>query len=465
MFGTIAYDAQTLERSREMAPVQGTVAVDIPAEVLWRCFTRADEWPRWNRCMFWAANGDLKRGDQLVWAFEPLRWWLPYKLPGIAKLVEVEPGRRVTWEVTAVPGFFARHSYTVEDLGEGRSRFGSWEKAMGPSFRLLDRFWLAHFEFVKDRSLQGARLLEQIYRTQGHLDSLPRRSPWQPVREVVRAAGLLRLQYEQIVEGVYAVLGGGGNTLVVHDDGEVLVVDPKMPPFAQRLKKWIGETFDAPVTTVVNTHFHYDHTQGNHLFPGARIVAQAQAPWLMQLRDTDWWEEHPSGMPTAGDLVTDVRQLMIGKQAVQVRAGGQGHTATDLWVTLERAGQPIIATGDVASLSVYPFFDLGEGGADVPHMITRLRQWAADYPDAVFVPGHGPVATAADLVAHGSFQEFLYNSVAECRAAGLSEEETIRNIDLAFFDLFIVPMFHYEHLALSRRSNIRAIYRLQERGM
>jgi len=465
MFGTVAYNAQTLAQSTDMAPVQGTVEVAIPADVLWRCFTRADQWPRWNRCMFWAANRDLKQGDRLLWAFEPLRRWLPYKLPGIAELVEVEPGRQVTWEVTAVPGFFARHSYTVEDLGDGRSRFGSWEKAMGPSFRLLERFWVAHFEFVKDRSLQGARLLEQIYRTQGDLDTIPRRNLLQPVREVVRAAGLLRLQVEQIAGGVYAVLGGGGNSLVVHDGGEVLVVDPKMPPFAGRLKGWIEETFDAPVTTVVNTHFHYDHTQGNDLYPGARIIAHADAPGLMARRDADWWQEHPAGMPAAGELVAAERRLAVGNQEVRLMVGGRGHTTTDLWLYLERDGQQIVATGDVASLSVYPFFDLGEGGADVPNMIRRLRQWAEDYPEAVFVPGHGPVATADDLLAHASFQAFLYDSVAGCRAAGLSEAETVRNIDLALFDLFIVPMFHYDHLALSSRSNIRAMYRLQERGM
>lgn len=466
MFGTAAYNAQTLARSNDMAPVHGSVEVEIPADVLWRCFTRADQWPRWNRCMFWAANRELQPGDRLLWAFEPLRWWLPYKLPGIAKLVEVESNRRVTWEVTALPAFFARHTYTIEDLGEGRSRFGSWEQAMGTTFRLLDRFWLAHFEFVKDRSLQGARLLEHIYRTQGHLDRIPRRSPLRPLREVARAAGLIRLQYEQIAQGVYAVLGGGGNSLVVHDGGEMLVVDPKMPPFAAKMKGWIDETFGAPVTTIVNTHFHYDHTRGNHLYPHARIVAHAGAPVLMRRRDPGWWEEHPNGLPTAGDiLVEEEHRLQVGDQEVRVIAGGQGHSATDLWLELEREGQVIVGTGDVASLGIYPFFDLGEGGADIPHMIQRLRWWADQYPTAVFVPGHGPVGTAADLLAHASFQEFLYNSVAECRAAGLSEAETVRNVDLAFFELAIMPIFHYDHLLLSNRSNIRAMYRLQEQGM
>lgn len=160
-----------LEQSAEMEPVHGTVDVNIPADVLWECFRHANWWPRWNACMWWALNDDLVLGQQLIWAFEPLQWWYLYRLPGLATLVEVEPGRKVTWEVTALPGLFARHSYTIEDLGNGRSRFGSWEQAMGPSFRALKLFWLAHFVFVKDESLKGAQRLEEIYQQTGALDA------------------------------------------------------------------------------------------------------------------------------------------------------------------------------------------------------------------------------------------------------------------------------------------------------
>lgn len=160
-----------LEQSAEMEPVHGTVDVNIPADVLWECFRHANWWPRWNACMWWALNDDLVLGQQLIWAFEPLQWWYLYRLPGLATLVEVEPGRKVTWEVTALPGLFARHSYTIEDLGNGRSRFGSWEQAMGPSFRTLKFFWLAHFVFVKDESLKGAQRLEEIYQRTGTLDA------------------------------------------------------------------------------------------------------------------------------------------------------------------------------------------------------------------------------------------------------------------------------------------------------
>jgi hypothetical protein len=142
-------------------PIEGSVEVDLPVEELWQVFRRVRDWPSWNPC-FWIAGvrgGSLAEGRTLLWAFEPIKPHYPYKLPAVATLVEVVPQQRVTWEVTLMPGFHARHSYWMEPLGEGRSRFGSWEVAQGPLYRLLRPFWLAHFRFVRDASLAGAARL------------------------------------------------------------------------------------------------------------------------------------------------------------------------------------------------------------------------------------------------------------------------------------------------------------------
>jgi len=120
--------------------------------------------------MFWVKNRDLVLGDELMWMFEPIQWWYAYKLPARARIVELEFQRKVTWEVTFIPGFYARHTYSLEDLGNGRTRFGSWEQAEGASFRLLQAFWLTHFTFVKDQSLAGARTLERVYQRTDALD-------------------------------------------------------------------------------------------------------------------------------------------------------------------------------------------------------------------------------------------------------------------------------------------------------
>ena len=162
--------AKILADADDMAPVSGTIDVDIPVKELWACFRKAHLWKHWNSCFLWVRNKDLIAGEQLVWAFQPIRKKYIYKMPAMAKIVEVIPEQKVTWQVNILPGFYALHSYTFEDLGNGRTRFGSWEKAYGWNFRGMKRFWIAHFEFVKNASLDGAKKLDSIYKSSGRLD-------------------------------------------------------------------------------------------------------------------------------------------------------------------------------------------------------------------------------------------------------------------------------------------------------
>jgi hypothetical protein len=97
-------------------------------------------------------------------------------------------------------------------------------------------------------------------------------------------------------------------------------------------------------------------------------------------------------------------------------------------------------------------------------MVRLLRYWAETYPQALFLPGHGPVATAADLLAHADYLTFLYDSVTAARADGFSRQETARHIDLKQFDLMTVPIFHYGETVIRQHSNIDVAYQLQQRG-
>jgi hypothetical protein len=89
----------------------------------------------------------LVAGRKLIWAFQPIRWYYLYKMFAIANIVNVESQSKVTWEVTALPGFYARHTYHMEDLGNGRSRF------------VLELLRAAHWllRFAAPRSLSARR--------------------------------------------------------------------------------------------------------------------------------------------------------------------------------------------------------------------------------------------------------------------------------------------------------------------
>jgi len=142
-------------------PIEATTEVALSSERMWEVFADVRGWPDWNPCMWWRARvsgGELREGATLYWAFNPIRPRYLYKMPAVAKIVECEPGRGVTWEASA-PGFHALHRYSIEPLGPDRCRFGSWEVAEGRAYRAMRRFWLAHFRFVCEQSLAGAREL------------------------------------------------------------------------------------------------------------------------------------------------------------------------------------------------------------------------------------------------------------------------------------------------------------------
>jgi cyclase len=256
-------------------------------------------------------------------------------------------------------------------------------------------------------------------------------------------------------------LGGGGNSLVVKDGGEVLVVDPKTSVYARRLKRWIERDLQAKVTTIIDTHYHFDHTRGNKLYPGARIIAHRSVPEAMRARDPGDWRDQPEAVPQPENLIDQALILQFGSHEIEISYAGQAHTVGDLWVCVSAGGRDIIATGDFATLAHYAFFDTSEYGASVAGWINAARDLATRFPDATFIPGHGPIASAQDLLHHAAYVTFLDKSVEGSRRDGLDEGGTVRNVDLSAWNLALAPIFHYGLWFLSGNTNVRSVFRLQ----
>jgi len=348
--------AGRLTRSTDMYPVDGSVEVDVPAAELWEAFSHSRLWPTWNKCFLAVQNETLQLGDKLIWCFGPIKPYYPYVMPAIANIIELEPGRKVTWEVNALPGFYAHHTYSIEPLSEGRCRFRSWEKAFGWSFRASKAFWLAHFWFVNQRSLEGARWLEREYQRYGNLSSLTQPpSGLSRLRQAVLSASAvaapvwfydayLRQSAVPLGTGVHALIGGGGNALVVEDGDEALLVDSKFPPGSDVMARWIRKHVAAPVTQLVNTHYHYDHAQGNTLYPKAKVIAHHSVPELMIAQEGEYWSRHYASLPV--ERVPDAGKICtVGSTQLVLRHLGVGHTHGDLTVYVP--AHDVLVTGDL----------------------------------------------------------------------------------------------------------------------
>jgi cyclase len=268
----------------------------------------------------------------------------------------------------------------------------------------------------------------------------------------------LRLEHRDLAPNAHAVLGAGGNSLIVRGARQTLLVDPKFPPGSQWLRRWLAGHGGAP-TTVVDTHYHYDHTDGNSEYPNARIVAHRAVPDLM--RGNAFWGPHPPRIPTV--LVDDGGGTIdLGGSQVMLVHPPPAHTHGDLWVLVRAGDQEIVATGDLVFNTYYPFFDLGAGGADVQGIIRAVRGIAAAHPRAAFVPGHGPVVTAGALNRYADYLAELDQSVEKARRDGLSEEQAVERIDLSRWNFSVLPSFNDGNLCwATAANNVRAVYRLQ----
>lgn len=244
-------------------------------------------------------------------------------------------------------------------------------------------------------------------------------------------------QWLNVADGVFLhqpvdTLAGpvdGNSVIIDHGDG-VVVIDTHINPAAARAAvQKINEVIGKPVTTVVNTHWHDDHANGNYVyrdaFPDARIVAHRET--LAALRDN--WEDMENGRRQgyasvdpdellaradeleepfrawnfrvyAGyvaalkpeldalelefpDMVFDDRFVIGGERRIELRWLGPGNTKGDIVAWLP--GDKILVTGDLLVAPVPFAFD--SPMADWVTTLDRLAKFDAD----MIIPGHGPV--------------------------------------------------------------------------
>jgi glyoxylase-like metal-dependent hydrolase (beta-lactamase superfamily II) len=271
-------------------------------------------------------------------------------------------------------------------------------------------------------------------------------------------ASYIRITSAELATGVYAVFGGGGNSLVVRDGSEVLLVDPKFPPGAQLLAQWVAHAVGGPVTAIVNSHYHYDHTFGNVLYSDRPVYAHGATLSAMRAQNGSWWRHFAGSLPNR--IVDGSRlELPVGSQVVELHHPGPAHTHGDLSVYL--AGFDVVATGDLVFHGYYPFIDDTSTGADLTGWASAVRSLAKTHAHAIFVPGHGPLATATDLHHFADYLEELETQVQRAYRSGLSEDEAVVRTKVSARQFGSLPVFAPPGVVWTTRSNnVRWAYRL-----
>jgi glyoxylase-like metal-dependent hydrolase (beta-lactamase superfamily II) len=202
-------------------------------------------------------------------------------------------------------------------------------------------------------------------------------------------------------KGLFVFSGDGGNITAIVDDGSTLLIDSGLDSRAAEVSDAIFKATMRPVTRLVNSHWHFDHTGGNVFFgsAGVTIIAQenvkkrlssVQDVPFIGLRDGHY---PPQALPTL--TYSSSMTLTQGSQQLTLANYGSAHTDGDTVTYISPAN--VVVVGDIFSNHFYPIIDLASGGS-IDGMIQSLdRVLAQTDAQTKIVPGHGPVATRADL--------------------------------------------------------------------
>ena len=246
---------------------------------------------------------------------------------------------------------------------------------------------------------------------------------------------------ERVTGDLHMLAGEGGNVAVyVTTEGVVLVDDMYDRNAADILARVKGLT-DRPLRYVFNTHQHDDHAGGNaKLLPLADIIAHRNARANLVAKKAPFFEETP-GAPIGLPRVTfsDEASVFVGGKEVRAYHFGRGHTNGDAIIYFQE--EKVIHTGDLflaarapqargaapatdrpAGVSMY--VDYSQGGSFLEWTKTLDRALALDFQQ--IIPGHGPVATRADLAKYRADLETMRNRVAGLIRQGRTRDEMVR---------------------------------------
>jgi glyoxylase-like metal-dependent hydrolase (beta-lactamase superfamily II) len=213
---------------------------------------------------------------------------------------------------------------------------------------------------------------------------------------------------QQLAPDFHVLFGVGGNILVSIGSNGVLIVDDQFPQMVPKYKAKIGELGGGAVSFAINTHWHFDHADGNQVLgpEGTWLVAHENSRQMLTKSNVinlvTQQRDQPAYPETALPVLTyeDTMRFHFNGERIDLMHFGPAHTTGDTAVIFR--GHKTVHLGDVFNNAGYPFVDADNGGS-LNGIIEFCSKVLAEIDSSyTVVPGHGPVADGqalADYVA------------------------------------------------------------------
>ena len=234
-------------------------------------------------------------------------------------------------------------------------------------------------------------------------------------------------EIEKVRDNLFMIKGGGGNTAAFVTASGVVLVDTKLANWGQAIMDQVRSVTDKPVTTIINTHTHGDHTGSNEFFPALVEVVAHENTKTNMLKMKQFEGEKAQFLPdrTYQDRMT----LLAGADRIDLYYFGAGHTNGDTIVVFPALR--VAHTGDLFARPATPLIDLNNGGSGVAYPDTIQKAAAAITGVETVIPGHTPTTTTwAAFVEFGEFNAAFLDSVRQAVTAGKTVDEAIAGLTM-----------------------------------
>ena len=235
-------------------------------------------------------------------------------------------------------------------------------------------------------------------------------------------------EIQKVAENLYVLTGGGGNTAAFVTAKGVVLVDTKLANWGPAIMDKVKTVTDKPVTHIINTHTHGDHTGSNQDFPASvEIVVHENTKTNMERMEVFQQAANRHGLPdrTYKDRMT----VLSGNESIDLYFFGPAHTDGDSLVVFRNL--QIMHTGDMFPNKGQPFIDRGNGGSGVAYGETIAKAAAGIKNVKTIINGHNPTTmTWQDFVDYGEFNRLFLEHARASVKAGRSPEEAMKTLSL-----------------------------------
>jgi len=259
-----------------------------------------------------------------------------------------------------------------------------------------------------------------------------------PVVTIRNAAATAKITITKLRGNVSVLEGSGGNIAVLIGGDGKLLVDAGIPGTRPRITEALAGLSNDPVKHLINSHWHFDHTDGNEWLHsiGAEIAAHENTRKHLSetTRAVDWNFTFPPAPPGAlpTKVLTGDETLHVNGTTLALKCYPPAHTDSD--ISLEFTGADILHVADTFWNGYYPFIDYSTGGS-IDGMIHAAEANVARVTDkTIVIPGHGPIGNKSQLTEFRDMLVAVREKVAALKKQGKSRDEVVTAKPTANYD-------------------------------